>query len=315
MPFTLLVPRLAYTPESGAITPMRSGFDCAMAGVKNPKLRGATMAPLAATPSNRSRRVTPAFAIRLLLLHMMSSLVFALYLRWCRAGSIRSRVENGGDDPLITSAAAEVSGELLAHPGLVGVRLAPQQVERGQHHAWRAKAALQAMIAAKCLLQWMQLGTARQRFDGGDLSVAHLDREHQARAHRRAVKQEGAGAADAMFAAPMHPGKADAVAQEIGQQRARLCNAGVGLPIHPHVQCDDVSGHGRSQRATRPPAPSAAQRPAACGDSRADSGDRPQSRSTRFPPGQPLQISGRKVVRRATPVPSQASATERRSHR
>src|SRR5262245_53840004 len=122
---------------------MRSGFDCAIARVKSPKLRGASAAPLAAPASKRQRRVKPAFVIRFLLLDMMSSLFFALRLQWGRAGSTRRRVENGRDDPLISGAPAEVSCELLAHPGLVGLRLAPQQVERGQYHAWRAKAALQ----------------------------------------------------------------------------------------------------------------------------------------------------------------------------
>src|SRR5262245_580358 len=111
---------------------MRSGFDCATAGVKSLKLRGASAAPLAAPASNRQRRVRPAFVIPFLSLDMMSSLFFALCLQWGRAGSIRRRVENGRDDPLIAGAAAEVSRELLAHPGLVGLRLAPQQVERGQ---------------------------------------------------------------------------------------------------------------------------------------------------------------------------------------
>ena len=49
-----------------------------------------------------------------------------------------------------------------------------------------------------------------------------LHREHQAGAHRLAVDQHGAGAADAVLAADMGAGEPQLVAQAIGQRQARL---------------------------------------------------------------------------------------------
>jgi hypothetical protein len=119
---------------------------------------------------------------------MMSSLVFIPDLQSGHAGLMRRRVKNGRDDSLVTGAAAETSRKRLAHPRLIGLRFAPQQIERGQHHTGRAEAALETVIAAERFLQRVQLAAGRQRLDCRDLGIAHLDREHQARAHRGAVE-------------------------------------------------------------------------------------------------------------------------------
>ena len=49
-----------------------------------------------------------------------------------------------------------------------------------------------------------------------------LHREHQAGAHRLAVEEDRAGAADAVLAADVRAGQAELVAQEVAQQQARL---------------------------------------------------------------------------------------------
>ena len=73
------------------------------------------------------------------------------------------------------------------------------------------------------LLQRMQFAVAAgQPFDGRELVAVGLHREHQAGAHRRAVEQDGAGAADAVLAADMGAGERQIVAQEIAEQHARF---------------------------------------------------------------------------------------------
>ena len=65
-------------------------------------------------------------------------------------------------------------------------------------------------------------GDGRDALDGQDLVAVRLHREHQARARRVAVEQDGAGAADAVLAAQMRAGEAELVAQEIGERPAYL---------------------------------------------------------------------------------------------
>ena len=61
---------------------------------------------------------------------------------------------------------------------------------------------------------------AEQALDGGDRVVLGGDGEHQARAHRLAVDEDGAGAADAVLAADVGAGEPEVVAQEVRQQPA-----------------------------------------------------------------------------------------------
>ncbi len=62
----------------------------------------------------------------------------------------------------------------------------------------------------------------RQAFDGADFAAFGLHREHQARAHRLAVEQHRAGAADAVLAADMGSGLAAFVADRVHQRAARI---------------------------------------------------------------------------------------------
>src|SRR5579871_3361853 len=79
------------------------------------------------------------------------------------------------------------------------------------------------MMAAKRFLQHREpIGRGRQALDGADFGAVDLRREREARAREPAVDLHGAGAADAVLAADMGAGEAERVAQEIGQQHARL---------------------------------------------------------------------------------------------
>ena len=98
-------------------------------------------------------------------------------------------------------------------------------------------------------LQRVQLGAVRggQALDRRDRGAVGLHGEHQARAHRLAVHQHGAGAADAVLAADVRAGEAELVAQEVAEQQARLDLGGVGRAVDGHADAETIR-HG----ATRP---------------------------------------------------------------
>ena len=102
------------------------------------------------------------------------------------------------------------------------VGLALEHAGRQHQKARRAEAALQSVVLDERLLQRVQLVAVRQALDGADLASLGLHREHQARAHRFAVDQHRAGAADAVLAADMGPGLAAIVADGIDQGAPRI---------------------------------------------------------------------------------------------
>ncbi len=105
-----------------------------------------------------------------------------------------------------------------------------------------AEAALQAVGVAEGLLQRVELAVAAgQPLDGGELVAVGLDRQHQAGAHRLAVDEHRAGAADAVLAADVGAGEAELVAQEVGEQQPRLDLALVGPAVDRHL--DRVAAH------------------------------------------------------------------------
>src|SRR5262245_66068814 len=77
-------------------------------------------------------------------------------------------------------------------------------------------------MLAEGRLQRREALVARETFDGGDLRALGLHREHEARAHCRAVDQHRAGAADAVLAADMRAGEAEVMAQAVGERQPRL---------------------------------------------------------------------------------------------
>ena len=68
----------------------------------------------------------------------------------------------------------------------------------------------------------MQLVAVAEPFDGADVLALRLHREHQAGAHRLAVEDDRAGAADAVLAADMRAGLPAIVADGVDQRLARL---------------------------------------------------------------------------------------------
>ena len=148
----------------------------------------------------------------------------------------RARPADGPHDVHVTGAPAEVARQPDAD--LLVTRPRVLLEERADRHqdARRAEAALQPVLLVKRLLNRMQaLGIGRQALDGGDLSPVDLDRHEQARPHRLAVEQDGAGAADAVLAAHVRPRQAQSRAQEIAEEEPRRHGFSALAPVHPHA--------------------------------------------------------------------------------
>src|SRR3990170_4708862 len=102
------------------------------------------------------------------------------------------------------------------------MRAALKEIHRRQHHPGSAKTALQGVVVEKGLLNRMELFSLCQTFDGGDFGAIGLNREEDARANDSPIQKYGAGAAHAMLAAQVHPGKAEILPEKVSQGFARL---------------------------------------------------------------------------------------------
>ena len=81
-------------------------------------------------------------------------------------------------------------------------------------------------------MQWRAV--AGEALDRRHLMTLGLDREHQARSHRRPVEQHRAAAADAVLAAHVRAGQAEVVAKVVGKKPARIPRRGMLDAVDPH---------------------------------------------------------------------------------
>src|SRR6185437_3923248 len=139
--------------------------------------------------------------------------------------------EHRFDDVLVAGAAAQIAGQRPPHVFLGRVRVAVEQVLGGQHHAWRAEAALQPVLLLEPLLDRVQLARARQALHGRDLAAVDLHREHRAGLDRPAVDQHRAGAAVCRVAAAVRAGQPDTAPDQVGEQQPRLDLRDLLLPV------------------------------------------------------------------------------------
>jgi hypothetical protein len=102
------------------------------------------------------------------------------------------------------------------------LRVPTEKLQCTEKHPWSAKPALQAVMFPEGLLKRMELSNRRQPFNGGHLRPVCLNGEHETGTDRLAVHHHGASAADTVFAAHVSTGKAQTVAEEIGEQKTRL---------------------------------------------------------------------------------------------
>ena len=152
--------------------------------------------------------------------------IFIARLRFADHGADRL------DDVLVAGAAAQIARQAFADLVVGRERIFLDQIGRGHQHARRAEAALQGVMLVERLLQRVQLPMRAEALDRLDAAAVGLHREHQAGAHAVAVDQHRAGAAHAVLAADMGAGQPERVAQEIGEQQARLDRASAGGAVH-----------------------------------------------------------------------------------
>jgi len=110
----------------------------------------------------------------------------------------------------------------------------PQEGNQGHEDAGCTEPALYAVRFPERGLQGMQLAavTRTQGLHGGYLLAVRLDGEYEARAHRFPVEQDGAGAADAVFAADVRAGEPQRGAEKVGEEQAWLHLPLVRHPVH-----------------------------------------------------------------------------------
>ena len=156
----------------------------------------------------------------------------------CRHRRIRSHTWPGGsrllrsallgceqhslNDALVAGAAADVARKDVSdlRLGRAGVLL--EQSDCRHDEARCAEPALEGVALPEGLLHGVQLLTVGEPLDSDHLVVLCLYGEHQARAHRRAVEQDGAGAAHPVLASEVGAGETELASQEIGQRDAHV---------------------------------------------------------------------------------------------
>src|ERR687895_835911 len=135
----------------------------------------------------------------------------------------------GGEDPAVPGASAEVAGDGLAQGQLVGVGLAVQQVVDGHDHPGDAEAALHGALLDERPLDVGQLARRAEPLDGADVAAGGVGRQHAAGGDQDAVQQHRAGPALALLAGFLGAGQAEPLAQHVQQA---LADPGVGdLPV------------------------------------------------------------------------------------
>ena len=92
------------------------------------------------------------------------------------------------------------------------------------------------MAFVKGLLDRVERRARRgESFDCRHLVVLGLDGQHQARAHRRPIQQDGAAAAHAVLAADVGPGQAEVMPKVIRQQATGIDRRGMIDAIDLHA--------------------------------------------------------------------------------
>src|SRR6266508_672345 len=135
----------------------------------------------------------------------------------------------GGEDPAVSGAAAQVAGDGLAQRELVGVGPAVQQVVDRDDHPGDAEAALHGTLLDEGPLDVGQLALGGQTLDGADVAADRVGGHDAAGGDEDPVQHERAGAALALLAGVLRAGKAESLPEHVEQA---LADPGVGdLPV------------------------------------------------------------------------------------
>ena len=117
----------------------------------------------------------------------------------------------------VAGAAAEISRQGLTDLVARRLRILIQQHLCGEENSRDAIASLRRAEIGKRALQRMRFAILNHAFHGHDLGLHRFDAEHQARQHRLAVDEDGAGAAFAQLATMLRAGEPHVFAQDLKQ--------------------------------------------------------------------------------------------------
>src|SRR5262249_44209718 len=98
-------------------------------------------------------------------------------------------------------------------------------------NAGGAESALDGVMLAECYLQGAEPVALAQALHGCNVHAVRLHCKHQARAHRRAVGNDRAGATHAVLTAGMGAGELQVMTQAVGKRSARLDCCFVGHAV------------------------------------------------------------------------------------
>ncbi len=120
---------------------------------------------------------------------------------------------NGGDDSRMSAAAADISLQGLQDFRFAGIGIFLEQRDAADDHSGSALGALERALIEKRLLHRMKLTVLLEAFNGEDGFSIRIANGKLAGAPRRAVQQNGAGAALAFAAAVFGSSEAKLFAQ------------------------------------------------------------------------------------------------------
>jgi RimJ/RimL family protein N-acetyltransferase len=100
--------------------------------------------------------------------------------------------ENSFHNVVIAGAATKIAFEAKSHVALRWLGILVEQTDGGHHHAWRAVAALEAVMFTEGLLHRVHLVALGQTFNRSDRLAIGLGGEHRARLHRFSIEVNGA---------------------------------------------------------------------------------------------------------------------------
>ena len=136
----------------------------------------------------------------------------------------------------VAGAAAEISRQGLTDLVARRLRILIQQHLCGEENSRDAIAALRRAEIGKSALQRMRFAILHHAFHGHDLGIHRFNAEHQARQHRLAVDEDGAGAAFAQLATMLRAGEPHVFAQDLKQSLVDLGRDFVDFAVDSKAQ-------------------------------------------------------------------------------
>jgi hypothetical protein len=130
--------------------------------------------------------------------------------------------DNSFDDIRVTSAAADLTAELVAYRFWIGMGYAKQNISRHNKHSGRAETTLQGMTFMEVSPQHLHDVVGVETFERLHRSAIAHDCETQARSRCLAVDHDRAGTARSVLAAKVSCCQAAIIPQEICKRLPRL---------------------------------------------------------------------------------------------